>query len=90
MDEPFGALDTLTREHMQDELRLIHGQTGCTAVLVTHSVEEAVYPRVPGAASPLRVVVMTPTPSRTIPATPAIPGDEPGTRAIVTTSGIVT
>jgi ABC-type nitrate/sulfonate/bicarbonate transport system ATPase subunit len=43
MDEPFGALDALTREHMQDELRLIHEQTGCTAVLVTHSVEEAVY-----------------------------------------------
>ena len=43
MDEPFGALDALTREHMQDELRRIHERTGCTAVLVTHSVEEAVY-----------------------------------------------
>ena len=43
MDEPFGALDALTREHMQDELRNIHARTGCTAVLVTHSVEEAVY-----------------------------------------------
>lgn len=43
MDEPFGALDALTREHMQDELRSIHERTGCTAVLVTHSVEEAVY-----------------------------------------------
>jgi taurine transport system ATP-binding protein len=43
MDEPFGALDALTREHMQDELLQIHRRTGCTAVLVTHSVEEAVY-----------------------------------------------
>ncbi|MFW5797881.1 MAG: ABC transporter ATP-binding protein, partial [Spirochaetota bacterium] len=43
LDEPFGALDALTREHMQDELRRIHERTQCTAVLVTHSVEEAVY-----------------------------------------------
>lgn len=43
LDEPFGALDALTREHMQDELRRIHERTRCTAVLVTHSVEEAVY-----------------------------------------------
>ena len=43
LDEPFGALDALTREHMQDELRRIHERTACTAVLVTHSVEEAVY-----------------------------------------------
>ncbi|MFO8064494.1 MAG: ABC transporter ATP-binding protein [Spirochaetota bacterium] len=43
LDEPFAALDALTREHMQDELRRIHERTQCTAVLVTHSVEEAVY-----------------------------------------------
>lgn len=43
LDEPFGALDALTREHMQDELRRIHRQSGSTMVLVTHSVEEAVY-----------------------------------------------
>ncbi len=43
MDEPFGALDALTRERMQDELRQIHARTACTVVLVTHSVEEAVY-----------------------------------------------
>ncbi len=43
MDEPFGALDALTRERMQDELRQIHARTQCTVVLVTHSVEEAVY-----------------------------------------------
>jgi ABC-type taurine transport system ATPase subunit len=43
MDEPFGALDALTREHMQDELLAIWRSTHTTVVLVTHSVEEAVY-----------------------------------------------
>ncbi len=43
MDEPFGALDALTREHMQDELLAIWRDTRPTIVLVTHSVEEAVY-----------------------------------------------
>lgn len=43
LDEPLGALDALTREQMQDELRTIWRRTGCTMVLVTHSVEEALY-----------------------------------------------
>lgn len=43
LDEPFGALDALTREHMQDELKRIHEASGSTMVLVTHSVEEAIY-----------------------------------------------
>ncbi len=57
MDEPFGALDALTREHMQDELLQIHRRTGCTAVLVTHSVEEAVY-------LSSRCIALTPRPAR--------------------------
>ncbi|MDP9036107.1 MAG: ABC transporter ATP-binding protein [Myxococcota bacterium] len=43
MDEPFGALDSLTRQTMQDELRRIWQELRPVVVLVTHSVEEAVY-----------------------------------------------
>ncbi|MBB6479777.1 ABC transporter ATP-binding protein [Spirochaeta isovalerica] len=43
MDEPFGALDVLTREHLQDELLKIWRETHKTVLLITHSVEEAIY-----------------------------------------------
>lgn len=42
LDEPFGALDALTRAHLQDELMVIMKKTKCTALMVTHDVDEAV------------------------------------------------
>jgi nitrate/nitrite transport system ATP-binding protein len=42
MDEPFGALDALTRARLQDELMKIVAATGSTVMMVTHDVDEAV------------------------------------------------
>ena len=59
MDEPFGALDALTREKMQEELHAVWRRAGMTIVFVTHSVEEAVY-------LGTNVVVMSPRPGRVV------------------------
>ena len=57
LDEPFGALDALTRAHLQQELHRIWQAEGITMILVTHDVEEAVY-------LGDKVVVMEPRPGR--------------------------
>jgi len=59
MDEPFGALDALTRAHLQDSVMEIHANLGNTVIMITHDVDEAVL-------LSDRIVMMTNGPAATI------------------------
>ncbi len=59
MDEPFGALDALTRAHLQDSLMDIHADLGNTVIMITHDVDEAVL-------LSDRIVMMTNGPAATV------------------------
>jgi nitrate/nitrite transport system ATP-binding protein len=59
LDEPFGALDALTRAHLQDQVMNIHARLGTTVMMITHDVDEAVL-------LSDRIVMMTNGPHATI------------------------
>ena len=59
LDEPFGALDALTRAHLQDAVMDIHARLGSTMIMITHDVDEAVL-------LSDRIVMMTNGPAATI------------------------
>ena len=73
MDEPFGALDAMTREHLQSQLLTLWDSTGLTVLFVTHAIEEAIL-------LADRIIVMSPNPGRI---TAEIPVTLPRPREVV-------
>lgn len=72
MDEPFGALDEITRDHLNEQLLALWRTTGKTIIFVTHSIPEAVF-------LSTRIVVMSPRPGQII---DVIDSDLPGDRTL--------
>ncbi|TFV86741.1 ABC transporter ATP-binding protein [Oxalobacteraceae bacterium OM1] len=81
MDEPFGALDALTRAHLQDELLKIVAKTQSTVVMVTHDVDEAVL-------LSDRIVMMTNGPAATIGEVVHVRLDRPRDRVALAQEGL--
>ncbi|MCK6095426.1 ABC transporter ATP-binding protein [Micrococcus sp. EYE_162] len=84
LDEPFGALDALTRLKMQDLLLDVHAATGTTVILVTHDVEEALHlaDRVLLLADPTRADgERPPAPGATVSQIVTVPGARPHDRS---------
>jgi nitrate/nitrite transport system ATP-binding protein len=80
LDEPFGALDALTRAHLQDEVIRIQSELGNTVMMITHDVDEAVL-------MSDRVVMMTNGPSATIGQVLAVPLERPRNRIALAEDG---
>jgi nitrate/nitrite transport system ATP-binding protein len=76
MDEPFGALDALTRAHLQDSLMEIHASLGNTVIMITHDVDEAVL-------LSDRIVMMSNGPAATIGDILSIELDRPRERLVL-------
>jgi bicarbonate transport system ATP-binding protein len=76
LDEPFGALDPITREELQDELLTIWRENKVTALMITHDIDEALY-------LADRLVMMTNGPSATIGEVVEIPFPRPRDRALM-------
>ncbi|CAH1659355.1 ABC transporter ATP-binding protein [Chelatococcus asaccharovorans] len=73
LDEPFGALDALTRAHLQDQIMQIHQTLGNTVIMITHDVDEAVL-------LSDRIVMMTNGPAATIGDVLEVPLERPRSR----------
>jgi nitrate/nitrite transport system ATP-binding protein len=73
LDEPFGALDALTRAHLQDQVMQIHAELGNTVLMITHDVEEAVL-------LSDRIVMLTNGPAATIGSICEVPLERPRQR----------
>ncbi len=78
LDEPFGALDALTRAHLQDQVMAIHAKLGTTVIMITHDVDEAVL-------LSDRIVKMTNGPNATIGEVLDVPLERPRERLALAT-----